>query len=478
MTEVITDFHCIKCKKYYSSQSSLCNHNKKFHSKINNTNNNTYNTTDNTTDNTNNIITTKRYYCNKCNRDFINYQNRWKHEKICKQNSDLINSDNKLEKIINENIEIKKENNEIKNMLKELLKKNCKIHAKTFHKNNNDTINITSDIVLNQFNNNVLESNDNINITSDNSINFSDNELKSYEKIIKSDDNKFHFDLNKNFLTFNNKPIKYFYYNDQVYFKAKDIAKMLDYKNKSQAIRFNVNKKDRIKIKQLLGDGLQDSPSPETSLLESEHPNTVFINESGFYCLILASKKEEAIEFKDWVTSKVLPSIRKTGGYNLIDNYIEEDLEKYQNKDCVYIIHIKDNIYKYGNTSHIFKRLQAHKTNLKYNKIIKIYDMNNMNEAIKLENKIKTLIKTLKINTVYNTHVEIFEVDNNNLQNLIKKIDELSLKIINNKNININNEEIINENIKNLDIEKEKTKQLELKNKNLELKLELLRLSK
>jgi hypothetical protein len=59
----------------------------------------------------------------------------------------------------------------------------------------------------------------------------------------------------------------------------------------------------------------------------------------------------------------VLPSIRKTGSYNLIENYIDEDLDKYYNKDCktknslefifdcVYIIHIKDNIYKFGNTS-------------------------------------------------------------------------------------------------------------------------------
>ena len=66
------------------------------------------------------------------------------------------------------------------------------------------------------------------------------------------------------------------------------------------------------------------------------------MTESGFYCLIFVSKKPEAIQFKRWVTSQVLPSIRKTGSYNLIDNYIEEDLEKYQNKDCVYIIHIKD----------------------------------------------------------------------------------------------------------------------------------------
>ena len=150
----------------------------------------------------------------------------------------------------------------------------------------------------------------------------------------------------------------------------------------------------------------------------------------------------------------MLQSIRKTGSYNLIDNYIEEDLDKYYNKDCVYIIHIKDNIYKYGYTSHIFKRLQAHKTNLKYNKIIKIFEMNNMNEAIKLENKIKKLVKTLNINIIFNNHIEIFEVDNNNLQNIIEKINGLSLKI---------NKIIKNDINLELEIEKERTKQLEIK---------------
>ena len=75
--------------------------------------------------------------------------------------------------------------------------------------------------------------------------------------------------------------------------------------------------------------------------------------------------------------------------------------------------------------------------------------MNNMNESIKLENKIKILVKTLNINIVYNSHIEIFEVDNYNLHKLIKKIDELSLNINNNQN-------------KDLEIEKEKTRQLEL----------------
>jgi prophage antirepressor-like protein len=48
------------------------------------------------------------------------------------------------------------------------------------------------------------------------------------------------------------------------------------------------------------------------------------------------------------VTSEVLPAIRKNGCYNIINNYIDEDLDKYYKKDCVYIIHIQDNIYKYG----------------------------------------------------------------------------------------------------------------------------------
>ena len=413
-------YHCNICIKDYASHSSLCNHNKKYH-KINLKKciNTVPFCNESVTISNNDIIK-----CRKCEKVFNNRQTKWRHEKECtniKINNDLFNE--KLE--------------DFKNTIIQILTKN----QSTINDKKINTMNIEPD-----------------------------------NKIIKSDDNKFQFDLNKNFLTFHNKPIKYFYYNDQVYFKGKDIAKILEYEDTKQAIRKNISIDDRIKIKQLLGDGVWETPSPKTSLLESEHPKTVFINESGFYCLIFASKKPEAIEFKRWVTSVVLPSIRKTGSYNLIDNYIEEDLDKYHNKDCIYIIHIKDNIYKYGNTSHIFKRLQAHKTNLNYNKIIKIYDMNNMNDAIKLENKIKTLVKTLKINTVYNTHIEIFEVDNNNLQNLIKKIDELSLKIINTKNNK--NLELINENIKNLDIEKEKTKQLELENENLKLKLELFKLSK
>lgn len=52
---------------------------------------------------------------------------------------------------------------------------------------------------------------------------------------------------------------------------------------------------------------------------------TTLINESGVYSLIFGSKLETAKSFKKWVTSEVLPSIRKTGSYSVIPSYQIED---------------------------------------------------------------------------------------------------------------------------------------------------------
>jgi predicted GIY-YIG superfamily endonuclease len=137
----------------------------------------------------------------------------------------------------------------------------------------------------------------------------------------------------------------------------------------------------------------------------------------------------------------------------------EENLDNYKNKDCVYIINIKDNIYKFGYSSHIFKRLQTHKTNLNYLKIIKIYDFDNINKAIKLEGQIKKLVKAININVIYFNHVEIFEVNIYNLQNIINKIDDFY------NNINKNKIDLTN-----------KMEMLKLENENLKLKFELLKI--
>jgi prophage antirepressor-like protein len=97
--------------------------------------------------------------------------------------------------------------------------------------------------------------------------------------------------------------------NNTAWFKGGDVASILGYKDKDQAIRKNVEMEDKIKLKDLmtrLGDAILNY-----------HPHTIFINESGLYSLMLASKLDTAKKFKRWVTKEVLPSIRETGSYTV-----------------------------------------------------------------------------------------------------------------------------------------------------------------
>ena len=84
------------------------------------------------------------------------------------------------------------------------------------------------------------------------------------------------------------------------WFVGKDVSDILGYQNGSRDINRHVDEEDRRKM--MISDGKQNK-------------ETIIINESGLYALILSSKLPSAKEFKHWVTSEVLPSIRKTGGY-------------------------------------------------------------------------------------------------------------------------------------------------------------------
>ncbi|MBQ8265483.1 MAG: phage antirepressor KilAC domain-containing protein [Bacteroides sp.] len=89
--------------------------------------------------------------------------------------------------------------------------------------------------------------------------------------------------------------------NGETYFVGLDVAIALGYAKPRNAIALHVDEDDALK------QGLTDS------LGRSQQ--AIFINESGLYSLILSSKLEGAKRFKRWVTSEVLPSIRKQGGY-------------------------------------------------------------------------------------------------------------------------------------------------------------------
>lgn len=90
------------------------------------------------------------------------------------------------------------------------------------------------------------------------------------------------------------------------YFMGKDVARALGYTNPQKAIRDHVDTDDKTVNDSFTVNGTAG----------------LLINESGLYSLILSSKLPKAKEFKRWITSEVLPSIRKTGSYGM-DNLQE-----------------------------------------------------------------------------------------------------------------------------------------------------------
>lgn len=118
---------------------------------------------------------------------------------------------------------------------------------------------------------------------------------------------------------FEDLPVRTLTVNEEPYFVGKDVVNILGYKNGSRDINAHVDVEDKLTY--------QISTS-------GQRRNQTIINESGLYSLIFSSKLESAKRFKRWVTSEVLPSIRKHGIY-ATDNVIEQTL-----RDPDYIINV------------------------------------------------------------------------------------------------------------------------------------------
>jgi prophage antirepressor-like protein len=110
---------------------------------------------------------------------------------------------------------------------------------------------------------------------------------------------------------FEEKEIKTIQINNEIYFVGKDICNILELADVSKAI-------SRLD---------EDEKLIRTLFLSGQNREVLFINESGLYSLVLTSRKPEAKRFKKWVTSEVIPSIRKTGGYNSNDTKIDRLIE-------------------------------------------------------------------------------------------------------------------------------------------------------
>lgn len=133
------------------------------------------------------------------------------------------------------------------------------------------------------------------------------NTTTNNKEMRKGEDNMIEIFKNEEFgeirtLTINNEP----------YFVGKDVASILGYSNSSKAVSTHVDDEDKI-LKMI-------AHSQNGNMVKTQ---TALINESGLYSLILSSKLPTAKKFKRWITSEVLPSIRKHGAY-----MTEETIEK------------------------------------------------------------------------------------------------------------------------------------------------------
>ena len=103
---------------------------------------------------------------------------------------------------------------------------------------------------------------------------------------------------------FENHEVRSLLINSEPWFVGKDVAEILSYSNTRKALTDHVDAEDKM-----------DGVTIRDSIGRNQKP--VLINESGLYSLVLSSKLPSAKKFKRWVTSEVLPALRKTGQYQV-----------------------------------------------------------------------------------------------------------------------------------------------------------------
>lgn len=282
--------------------------------------------------------------------------------------------------------------------------------------------------------------------------------------------------LESNYIQFEDTNISVIIDNDDnIWFCAMDVASALEYKNTKLAIQDHVDIDDKIK----LGD-------INTNLKFNQHPFTVYINESGIYSMALSSKMEKAKKFKHWVTSEVLPTIRKYNYIELRDKYdksmktlgdqinylkkqnqkIKNDLkkDKYPDGAVFYVLDYTDDyldeatgtqkVYRIGIASDMKSRKALYDTHMLHNKKAVIH------EEMKKPEQFEICMKAALYEYRYADKKSFYICSKKVLTSKFKKCEEM----LNNKKIQKGGGIIMDNDIKNLE---EKYQEFKLKIKML-----------
>jgi prophage antirepressor-like protein len=180
---------------------------------------------------------------------------------------------------------------------------------------------------------------------------------------------------------FNTTKIRVVMIENEPWFVATDLAVVLEYEKVDKMLK-HVDEEDKkiINPQKLDDSNLEETFSSNTFRLS-------IVNESGLYAVIFGSRKPEAKVFKKWVTSEVLPSIRKTGKYEVNKHGLEEKMDKFLNE------------------------LQELKTQIKKQEVV----------STKLKESYSGVVNIL------NTSVNSENTDNQKIQEIFKIVDALKL---------------------------------------------------
>jgi prophage antirepressor-like protein len=168
-----------------------------------------------------------------------------------------------------------------------------------------------------------------------------------------------------------------------IWFNAKQICISLKYKQAKQAIINNVDKTDKIQLKNM-----------NISFEIKQQPDSIYINESGLYSLLISSKTDKSKKFIKWLTNNVLPELRRKNIFSsdkditkllqkineletknkLLQNDLK--LEKFPEGAIVYVteeIYNNEKYYRIGKTNDMNKRIKIHNTHSLHNKKVVHY---------------------------------------------------------------------------------------------------------
>jgi prophage antirepressor-like protein len=240
----------------------------------------------------------------------------------------------------------------------------------------------------------------------------SESDDSEYDESDSEDDNdNTIINLYKNIYKYRGTSVKLIRTKNEIWFKGKDIANILKYKNTRKALIDNIDENDKKSyntIKKMTSMGNQQLPI-EGNIL----PDTIFINQIGLFSLVMKSKMEDAINFKKWICKDLLPKVFSYGTYSFkpIDlkkyNYYDNKLlSEYTNIRVVYLAYIGEHdgesFIKFGMSGDFPRReLKKHRKTFKIFNVLHIEPtdaMEAVEKRMKIEFGARGMIRTMMIN--------------------------------------------------------------------------------